>query len=58
MEEGKASSILQWLIDQLTGDENNNRPSSFEDPEDGDDMAEARVGWGGKDLYDITITRV
>jgi hypothetical protein len=51
--------LRAFVIDYL-----NNHPidgeglTSFEEPEGDENEAEVRIGWGGKDLFDITIKRV
>lgn len=31
---------------------------SIDEPEGDDESAEVRIGWGGRDLFDLTIKRI
>ena len=56
-DESSALSILQRMIELLTDTELN--PMNRADDADGsENEAEARLNWGGRDLYDISIKRV
>jgi|KBSMisStandDraft_5_1062788.scaffolds.fasta_scaffold2107922_1 hypothetical protein len=51
--------ILQSLVEHLNeNDIDGERLATADDPEGDSETAEVRISWGGKDLFDLTITRI